>query len=126
MLLLFVQPSGYVIPECSSDTSPLTLPARRRFNVEKFMQVAELGKLITANYFIAVNSDLSCNVNAGDYSYFSELCRLSHGFSNFWKLFFGFAPLYVRMGGEWEPKFWEIASVPFNDTNGNALAVHFM
>ncbi len=57
MLLLFVQPSGYVMPECFSDMLPLSLPARRGFNVEHFMQVAELGKPIAANYFIAFNSD---------------------------------------------------------------------
>lgn len=104
MLLLSVQPSGYVTPECFSDMVPLTLPARRRFNVEQFMQVTELGKLIAVNYFIAVKLG-SCNVNAGGYSYFSELCRLSHGFFNFWKPPIGFPPMCVRMGGEWGPKF---------------------
>ena len=54
--LLFVQPSGYVFPECFSDMLPLTLPARQGFDIEQFMQVAGLGKPIAANYFYAVNS----------------------------------------------------------------------
>ena len=57
MLLLFVQPSGYVLPECFSEILPLTLPARRGFNVDQFMQAAELGKPIAANYFSAANSN---------------------------------------------------------------------
>ena len=57
MFLLFVQPSGYVIPECFLDILPLTLPARQGFNVEQFMRVTGLGKPIAANFFSAVNSD---------------------------------------------------------------------
>ena len=59
VFLLFVQPSGYVIPECFSDILPLTLPARQGFNIGQFMQVAELGEPIAANYFFAVNPDLA-------------------------------------------------------------------
>ena len=57
MLLLFVQPSGYVMPGCFSDILPLTLPARQGFNIEQFMQVAGFDEPIAANYFNAVNSD---------------------------------------------------------------------
>ena len=55
--LLFVQPSGYVFPECFSDMLPLELPAREGFNIEQFMQAAGLGKPIAANYFYGVNPD---------------------------------------------------------------------
>lgn len=57
MLLLFVQPFGYRMPECFSGMLPLTLPARQGFNIEQFMQVAGLGNPVAANYFSAVNPD---------------------------------------------------------------------
>ena len=56
-LLLFVQPSGYVFPECFSYMLPLTVAARSGFNLHQFMQVAGLGEPIAANYFYVVNSD---------------------------------------------------------------------
>ena len=56
ILLLFVQPSGYVFPECFSDILPLTIDARQGFNIEQFMQVAGLEGPIAANYFKVVNS----------------------------------------------------------------------
>ena len=56
-LLLFVQPPGYIFPECFSAMLPLTLSARHGFNIEQFMQVAGLEGPIAANYFKVVNSD---------------------------------------------------------------------
>ena len=57
VFLLFVQPSGYVTPECFLDILPLTVTARQGFNIEQFVQVAKLGEPIAANYFSAVNLD---------------------------------------------------------------------
>ena len=57
ILLLFVQPSRYVLPECFSHILPLTLPARRGFDMEQFMRVTGLGKPIAANFFSVVNSN---------------------------------------------------------------------
>lgn len=56
ILLLFVQPYGFVFPECFSDVLPLTKPARQGFNIEQFIKVAGLGKPIAANYFRVVDS----------------------------------------------------------------------
>ncbi|KAL6715292.1 hypothetical protein ACLMJK_007557 [Lecanora helva] len=55
VLLLFTQPAGYVIPECFRHVLPLTLPSRQGFNVNQFMEVAELGQPTAANYFSAAN-----------------------------------------------------------------------
>ena len=55
ILLLFVQPSDYVFPECFSDMLPLTLAARQGFDIELFVQVAGLGEPIAANYFFVGN-----------------------------------------------------------------------
>ena len=57
VFLLFLQPPNYMFPECFSETLPLTLRARKGFNIEQFMQVAALAYPIAANHFTAVNGN---------------------------------------------------------------------
>ena len=59
VFLLFLQPTGYSFPDCYSAMLPLTLPARQGFNIEQFMQVAELSMPVAANYFTAVNPNIA-------------------------------------------------------------------
>ena len=59
IFLLFLQPPGYEFPECFSAVLPLTLLARRGFDIKQFMQVVGLSEPIAANYFSAVNTVLA-------------------------------------------------------------------
>lgn len=59
ILMLFVQPDGYRIPEDFKSFIPPDIPHRLGFNVTKFMEAAGLGAPVVANYFTVQGPALS-------------------------------------------------------------------
>lgn len=52
VLLLFRQPLNYKFPKCYEDMLPLSVEARRGFDLHDFLVVAGLTDLVAANYFM--------------------------------------------------------------------------
>ncbi|OKL57043.1 hypothetical protein UA08_07378 [Talaromyces atroroseus] len=55
VLLLFVQPSDFLFPECYSRVFPISIPTRVGFDIGQFMRIAGLDEPVAANYFVAGN-----------------------------------------------------------------------
>lgn len=53
VFLLFEQPAPFEFPACFAEVRPPTVPARGGFDIDRFSRVADLGKLVAANWFRA-------------------------------------------------------------------------